>query len=374
VISDTGGEVEYWVEYGPTSAYGSESAHGTISVPKNTVHSVSRQIEGLERSTTYHYRLCARDSTQQGGPGCGEDKQFTTVNLDCGDQITTDVRLSGDLICDPVGLIVAADGVDIDLGGFAILSTPAIDNSGGYDDVTVRDGNLEGFTEAVRLENASRNRLVRLRIGTGFPLVPPSTGLGVRMSGGEDNVLRDTRVFGESGGLAVTGSDRLVVQGSRLSGRFGTGASVSADFARILNSRLFGDHEEGLVIQGSGNRVRNSDLGGTTGVLVASGESNVIIESRAAGGARFPIEPTDNSPFGDGIHVAAAAAGTLLRANVANGSQGDGIEVLSPSTRLLGNTANDNDLWGIDGVLGVIDLGGNTASGNGLGQCRFVAC
>jgi hypothetical protein len=36
---------------------------------------------------------------------------------------------------------------------------------------------------------------------------------------------------------------------------------------------------------------------------------------------------------GDGIHVAAAATGTLLRATVANGS-----------------------------------------SGNGLGQCRFVAC
>jgi hypothetical protein len=374
VISDTGGEVEYWVEYGLTTAYGSETPHGTVTVPKNTVQSVFRQIEGLERSTTYHYRLCARDSAQQGGPGCGEDKQFTTVNLDCGDQITTDVTLSGDLICDPVGLIVAADGVDIDLGGHTILSTPAIDNSGGYDDVTVRDGNLEGFTEALRLENASRNRLVRLGIGIGSPGVPPSTGLGVRMSGGEDNVIRDTRISGINGGLAVNGSDRLVVQGSSAGSRFGPAVSLTADFARILNSRMFGDDGEGLAIQGSGNRVRNGVLGGITGVLVASGESNVIIESRAGGGARFPIDPTDNSPGGDGIHVAAAAAGTLLRANVTNGGQGDGIEVLSPSTRLLGNTANDNDLWGIDGVLGVIDLGGNTASGNGLGQCRFVAC
>jgi Right handed beta helix region len=379
VISDAGGDVEYWVEYGATTAYGSETEHNTVSVEPNQLRFVSRRIDGLQRSTTYRYRFCARDSQQQGGPGCGEDRQFTTVNVDCGDEITADLTLSGTLNCqpasDPSALVVAADGIDIDLAGHAVLGATGLDNSGGYDDVTVHDGAFEGFREAILLENASRNRLLRLRTGGGYPgSPPPNTGVAMRVIGGEDNELRDSRIHGLDGGLIVSGSDRLLVEGSRVSAHYADGMNLDADFARIRNSELDGFHGSGLVVRGSGNRIRGNQLGSSAGLHLVSGESNIVAENRAGGGAIFPVGDADNTPGGDGIFVAAAVAGTVLRANVANGSQGDGIEVLSPSTRLRDNNAHDKHLWGIDGVLGVVDLGGNTATGNGAGQCRFVAC
>jgi parallel beta-helix repeat protein len=380
VISDAGGDVEYWVEYGPTTAYGSETAHATVSVEPNQLRSVAGRIDGLQRSTTYHYRFCARDSQQQGGPGCGEDRQFTTVNIDCGDEITADLTLSADLNCqpaaDPSALVVAAHGIEIDLGGHAVLGGTGLDNSGGYDDVTVRDGSLEGFTQAVLLDGASRNRLLRLRTGGSYPGLPgPQTGVGMNIVGGEDNELRDSRIHGLDEGLSVSGSDRLLVEGSYLSTRFGNAVSLGADFARIRNNELAGDFGAAIDVRGSGNRIRGNVIGGgTVAALVSSGESNVVAENQAQSAPRFPVGDTDDTALGDGIFVAAAASGTRLRANTANGNDGDGIEVLSPTTRLRDNTANNNVLWGIDGVLGVIDLGGNNATGNGAGQCRNVAC
>jgi hypothetical protein len=54
------------------------------------------------------------------------------VNLECGSVVTRDVRLSHDLIgCTGNGLVVDADGVDIDLNGHLISGTgPFVSLSG----------------------------------------------------------------------------------------------------------------------------------------------------------------------------------------------------------------------------------------------------
>ena len=87
VATNSGGDVEHWVEYGISTAYGSQTEHRTVALQKNSSQAVLLSIAGLQRSTTYHYRVCARDSQQSGGPGCGEDRQLTTTNVDCGDTI-----------------------------------------------------------------------------------------------------------------------------------------------------------------------------------------------------------------------------------------------------------------------------------------------
>ncbi len=127
VVSDAGGAVEYWVQYGPTTAYGSSSPHQTIAAaPQNQLVDVTVELAGLQRSTAYHYRLCAQDSQQRGGPGCGPDRRFTTQAVGCGETVAADVRLTGDLQCfTGPGLTVGADGIDIDLAGHGILGTIA---------------------------------------------------------------------------------------------------------------------------------------------------------------------------------------------------------------------------------------------------------
>ena len=50
MVSDVGGVVEYWVQYGRTTAYGSETAHATVTTQPNVGRAVSDiAIGGLTR-------------------------------------------------------------------------------------------------------------------------------------------------------------------------------------------------------------------------------------------------------------------------------------------------------------------------------------
>jgi hypothetical protein len=378
VVTDAGGEVEYWVEYGTTTAYGSQTQHETVTLEKNSQRDLLVQIEGLERSTTYHYRFCARDSQQTGGPGCGEDRQFTTINVDCGDTITADLRLSGDLDCFHIGsgdgLVVGADGIEIDLAGHEILGQSfALDNRGGFDDVTIRGGSLYASQVALALENASRNRINGVSAGRLQGDVGPSTGTGIEIEGGQANVVRNSRVLAAHAGLLATNSPGLLVAdstGFAGAGSRGTGSAVAihGDLARVLRN----DFSATISVNGSSNRIVGNRVvrPATTGIAV-SGHDNVVAENEVQEAVALIITPGT----GDGIVVAAGAVGTRLRGNVTTSNLDDGIEVRSPTTRLRDNRADDNGDFGIDAVEGVIDLGGNTASGNGNPlQCRNVFC
>ena len=92
VVNDIGILIEYWAEYGPTQAYGFETAHEFAGTGAYDLQTVRPRIEGLQRATTYHYRVCAQDTEQKGGPSCGEDRRFTTQSVGCGETVTADVR------------------------------------------------------------------------------------------------------------------------------------------------------------------------------------------------------------------------------------------------------------------------------------------
>jgi hypothetical protein len=82
VWTTDGGEVSYWVEYGPTSSYGQETAHQTAEVAEDTPHDVSIPLDGLGGADTWHYRLCAKDA--QAGT-CSRDATLPALLLtkDC---------------------------------------------------------------------------------------------------------------------------------------------------------------------------------------------------------------------------------------------------------------------------------------------------
>jgi parallel beta-helix repeat protein len=378
VVSDTGGQVEYWVEYGSSSGYGSQTEHQTATVQQNAPHGVLVSIDGLQRSTTYHYRVCARDSQQTGGPGCGDDQQFTTPNVDCDDTITADLRLSGDLDCIGTGgdngPVIGADGIDVDLAGHTIRGTGVALENSGFDDVTIHNGSLYAFGTALALDGASRNRI--RSVGAGLlqgPFTGPSTSTGVRIQGGEANVVRHSNLQGESLGLWATDSPGLLVADSTgVSGAGsrggGTAVLVDGDLARVLRN----DFSATIYVDGSNNRIVGNRVEGVGfGIELAAGHNNLVAENE--------VHDTTVLSFmtdaGDGVIVRADAIGTRLRGNLATSNVDDGIDVRSPTTRLRDNRADDNDDFGIDAVSGVIDLGGNAASGNGNPlQCRNVFC
>jgi parallel beta-helix repeat protein len=374
VASTVGGSVEYWFQYGPTTGYGSESTHQTASSTQaNQPQPVVADVAGLTRSSTYHFRLCAQDSQQQGGPGCGEDRTVTTTNLACGDVITSDFVLSGTTTCESeqVGLVIGADGVDVNLNGHGLngrtgsdqVTAVGVDNGAGHDDVTVRNGSARRWGDAVRLTGASFNLLRNLDLRQGA-----TNQTGVRIDGGESNTIRSSQVTGIHG-LSATGSEALVIADSG-----GYGWKVSGVGARLVRNNIgaVGPFTPCLIISGNRNRVADNDLGGCAGggIFLDSGGNNELVGNTLEGGLGTGL-PGDN----DGIRIEPFTAGTLVQGNYAHGFYDDGIDVRSPATRLVGNRADANSDFGIDAVAGVTDGGGNTASGNrNSQQCRNVVC
>jgi parallel beta-helix repeat protein len=381
VISDAGGPVEYWAEYGSTTAYGSQSAHATISAAPNLLTGVTVSIGGLTRSTLYHYRLCAQDGSQRGGPGCGEDRTVRTQAVGCGETVTTDVRLTGDLQClTGPGLTIGADGVDVNLAGHAILGTIAsggagpagVANPAGFDDVTVRNGQITGVGTMFTATGASRNRLIRVD--------GRAAGTAVSVEGGADNEVRHGDLFGRSQAVSVRGSQRFVLADSQLDGFFNGGLALTGPDARILRNRFAraaGSFPITSALTLTGERATISDnvLTGpwSAGGIVVTGPGNRLIANEVSGATKPAVTPP-NDMFGDGIVIGSFSAGVLVRGNRAHDNEGDGIVVQASDVRIGDNSATGNGGFGILAVPGVTDLGGNTASGNAAGQCVNVFC
>jgi parallel beta-helix repeat protein len=383
VVSDAGGQVEYWVEFGPTTAYGSEGPHQTVSTQQNTPAEVLADFAGGARSTVYHYRLCARDSSQRGGPGCGEDRSLKTQSFACGETLTSSVRLTDDVSCQTAsGLVIGAAGILIDLNRHRLAgpinvgggSDPAIDNSGGFDDVTIRNGSVGNFGDGIHLEDASRNRI--LDVGS----FGPQDGIDIRR--GDSNEVRRSGAAGRNSGLVAVGTTGLVVADGQASAGFGNGMTLSGLVAsRIVRNAVTGGAlccgNTGISLAGNDNLIRGNRIGAWNAgnLVLVSGANNRLIDNDVFDGV-FPLQdPQGSASNGDGLFVGAFTAGTVVRGNTAHDNAGDGIEVRGTATNVADNTADDNGDFGIDAVAGVTDGGGNLASGNGNPlQCRNVFC
>jgi hypothetical protein len=380
VISSTGGPVEYWAEYGRTRAYGRSSERRTSNIGVNDPLRVGLRVEGLARGTTYHFRVCARDSQQQNGPGCGKDRTFRTVNVDCGDVITRDVVLSATLTCPwpeglyRPGLVVGADGIELDLNGHELRGPlyglslhpegePGILNHD-RDQFHLHGGTVAGWGVGVQIDEA---RFARI-----YDLETASWGGLVIGRGDHTSIRRFEALSVGRGGFALSvASDDLLLADSS-----GQVMSAFGDRMRVLRNRVGGifESEVCLSVGGSSSLVADNVAGGCPngGLVLSSGSDTALVRNRMTGSVPGPYGPDDQP---DGIRVEAAATGATLRDNVAAANEDDGIDVRGAGARLQGNRADDNGDFGIDAPPGATDLGGNRASGNGNPlQCRNVFC
>ena len=75
IVHPKGNDTTYLFEYGPTTAYGSQTA-ATPVVTQDSAQPVSTTVTGLRGSTTYHFRVVAMSDK---GPTYGPDRYFTTL-------------------------------------------------------------------------------------------------------------------------------------------------------------------------------------------------------------------------------------------------------------------------------------------------------
>jgi parallel beta-helix repeat protein len=164
-------------------------------------------------------------------------------------------------------------------------------------------------------------------------------------------------------------SHRNVVAGNHSTGSNVVAIELQASNDNLIERNVASDNEsEGITVwAGSArNTVRSNTVAGNFNVGILVSAADTVVRDNVT---------SSNGRFADGIQVWVRASGTVLRGNTSNGNGDDGIDVDSPSTRLLDNTANGNGDLGIEAVPGVADGGGNRATGNGNpAQCTGVVC
>jgi parallel beta-helix repeat protein len=345
--------------------------------------------------------------------------------LACGDTITTDTRLTADLVdCPDGGLVVGADGITLDLNGHRVDGDASGDDVGinveGHQGVTIANGTVREFTEGVLAVGGSEiviRRLTSADQGHGGITVDGSRGVivtdnGVRGAGAGIIVRRSDTVrvganrvaASASGGVSVFESQRVVIVGNTVttSADAGIGLFDGSSDSEVTGNRLSGNgagiaanngashnliagnsvarNASGVIVDVSthDNRVVENLIEDSAfeGIAVVGSDGNLIARNRvarsgavdAAGGIVVIPLPDD---------LAATSDANVLVDNAARENGGDGIRVGEGQTAnlLQGNRGDRNTRLGIDAAPGTIDGGGNRATGNGdLRQCVGVAC
>jgi parallel beta-helix repeat protein len=346
--------------------------------------------------------------------------------LRCGDPITRSTRLTADLVnCPKAGLVIAADGITLDLNGHRVEGDGSGDDVGidveGRRGVTIQNGTVAGFGEGVFLLGGNDNAVRRVTsLGEGHG--------GILVDGGRDVTIAENVVRRSGAGIIVTRSDRVRVARNRVSGSASGGIPVfeSRHVVVVRNTvtRCSTDMGIGLVNGSAHNLVtRNRVTANGAGIVAADGAAHNLIGANTIRGngsgvvldvgthhnhvvgnvvgrsafegiavvgsddnliARNRVRRSGRADPAGGIvviplpdDVAETSDGNRVVRNAAFANRGDGILVggLRTANLIRANRAYRNTELGIDAGAGTIDGGLNRAARNGdPRQCVGVFC
>jgi hypothetical protein len=214
----------------------------------------------------------------------------------CGDTITTSVRLRTDLICSDDGLIVGADNIVIDLAGHTITGyfgygIGIADGVSGpsHSNLTIRDGTINGyFSIGVSLRGSQVVNLVNLRVLSiryggfmGICLELVNT-IGVTVRGGH---ITNNWNYGSQGAVIDASGDDLRIFDTAISG-----ANPTPVAGRV-------SLDGGATIRGGS--IRNVVVDWTERLVVV--DSALLTSSIVAAGA----------PVGEGVYSATLTGNTF---------------------------------------------------------------
>lgn len=276
-----------------------------------------------------------------GGSASAAPAVSGAVKLECGSVVTRDVRLTRDLLgCAENGLVVGADGVEIDLNGHLISGTGLFVSRSGididaYEGVRVHNGRIADFSRGVLGYDADAVRIERLSVTRTLEGVNLEESTGVKVT--------QNRVFGNREGMVLRGSDRATVVGNVVVDNDTTGIS-DIDSRESLHAR---------------NHVARNTF---DGISLESAVDSVVVNN------------TVRSNGLDGIN-AVAGAGVRYVGNRVTHNDENGINDSGVRTVWRRNVANHNGAVGLraDG-LDQIDARGNRAAGNGEQDCVGIRC
>jgi hypothetical protein len=238
----------------------------------------------------------------------------TTAITTCATTVTTNAALAGDLVCSGDGIVVGAPGITIDLKGHTIRGDGGtddygIDDTGGHDRVTVKNGTIRGFYDGVHAESADGFSVTNV-VASG------NTVWGIIVFGGKATVASSTASGNAQYGIGVSGG-AASIKSSVASGNTFIGLSLVGDSGRITSTAVSGS-QYGMSIAGNAVSVKSSTASG-------NGVAGISVTGDAA-------KLSGNVADGNGFYGGATDLG------------GPGIQVQSSVTAPAGhNTARGND-------------------------------
>jgi parallel beta-helix repeat protein len=315
----------------------------------------------------------------------------SATHVQCGDVIAQDTTLDSDLIdCPGDGVVIGAGGITLDLAGHTIDGTRGPTQGvqiHGADNVTVANGQIRDFQDAVSIHLADTNLLTGLElIDSGFGVnleeaslnriegnIVRSTGAGVILfREGSFNVVRDNAITGTGTGVLIAGVFTESPADNEISANDISLNSTAifngaAERTRILGNRVADNLEEGITDRSGSfqTRIEDNDVStsGTVGISISNSFSAGVVHNRSSRNGT------------DGIVVGVSAQDVTVAQNFALRNGDDGIDTDTSRTTIAANKANANGDLGIEAVPGVTDGGGNKAHGNGNRlQCMNVRC
>jgi large repetitive protein len=337
--------------------------------------------------------------------------------VQCGQTLTHSVKLANDLTnCPGNGLVIGASGITVDLNGHTIdgvatqiedcdvrPSGPAgINNEGGYDGLTIRDGTLRQFANGFnagsdtagmadsRLVNlvardnsfnglamGSRGELTNDNKVVGNTATGNGCGSGIVVNSGHGNLVSGNRATGNGAGVLVCCSRGTTVVGNVVASNKFDGITVCCDAADnlIAGNEVRDNTNNGIVVifGAHDTTVRANHVSGNgDNITVADGPGNKVIANVISDARGCPF---CDPPTGFGIVVANNADETAVIGNAVSHSVWDGIRIgvaeLDEGT-IDGAVVRDNvvrdakmDAIRIDTDTAGTELKGNTAKGAG---------
>jgi parallel beta-helix repeat protein len=292
----------------------------------------------------------------------------------CGQEITANVTLDSDLRCDGDGpaLIVTADNVVVDLGGFTLSGPrdPTSDVPGillrNVKGVTVRKGTVKGFSAGVAIAGGSNNVVENITTEDNVGTTEGSFGDGITLNASSGNMIRGNvvRRNGPFAGISLVGAcadneirdnritDNNMLPGDPSRGRQDMGIRLEGPAAnnnKIIGNTITGSGAEGICILPTCTDPQ-AGCAGTPG-----NEGNQVAENMC--------HNNGTSGQGSGIRLFAvpqpvAASKTTITENVANDNVTFGIAIDAvgaanpgpPNNRVTKNSGKGNGQFdGYDG-------------------------
>jgi hypothetical protein len=316
-------------------------------------------------------------------------------HIQCGDSITQDTTLDGDLACPGNGLIVLADNeVTIDLAGHTIAGAGSGTGIESFFKLQLRNGTVRNFGAGIYTEG-------RLVVDH---MVFEQNGAGVVCHYATPCIVEDN-VFRQNGsGLNLLSADQGGTTGVvRRNGFYDNdrGASIEDYSASVTRNVFAGNGQYGIQLDyhAEGEMTHNRVVDGDgAGVVITYGSqitlrSNLIAHNDGdgvalSGGGDFGHTRADidhNSVTrngGDGVSVRGLHLDAAIYGNRVDRNGDDGIDVYLVSfgpgccdITVQGNRAFFNADLGIEAAPPAMDGGGNRAKHNGNpAQCVGVRC